>query len=184
MRLSVASGLYKGRTLFAPKLSTTRPTQALVRDAFFNSISSQIEESQMLDLFAGFGAIGLEAISRGASQATFVESHPKACDAIKKNIATLNVETQTRLVRLDCLKALERLSNEGLCYDLIFADPPYSNKQLYSEVITKVSALNLLKSTGTLAIECPKDYTPAEMQSLKIDRVKTYGSTKLIFIKN
>ena len=184
MRLSLASGLYKGRTLFAPKLKSTRPTKALVRDAFFNSMASRIEGANMLDLFAGFGAIGLEAISRGANSTTFVENHPKACEAIKKNITLLGVENQVQLMRVDCLKALEKLEKDNRSFSLIFADPPYEEKGLYGEVISKINALNLLESSGLFAIECPIDYTPPEMKRLEIYKVKKYGSTKLLFIKN
>lgn len=184
MSLRLASGLYKGRTLFAPKLPTTRPTQALVRDALFNSMAAQIDDANVLDLCAGFGAIGLEALSRGAGQVTFVENHPKACDAIKKNIATLQVEAQTKLMRLDCVKALERLGRIGAQFDLIFADPPYEKKGLYADIIRGIDALNLLEPSGLFAIECPSEYVLPEMDHLEIDKVKKYGSTKLIFIKN
>jgi 16S rRNA (guanine966-N2)-methyltransferase len=124
----VLSGSDKGRRIVAPQGSSTRPTTARVRSSTFDMLCARYDifGAKVLDLFAGSGALGLEALSRGASTATFVEWSSKASKVLRENIFRLGVQDRARVVRLDALEYLQRMSDdEKDQYDLVFCDPPY-----------------------------------------------------------
>lgn len=125
MSLRIIGGAFKGRSLKTPKVSTTRPTQGMLREAVFNICQNVIEGARFLDLFAGSGAMGIEAISRGAGQATFVEQNRQAIACIKENIAAFEIEGQTQIIALDAVRALHSLAKQGSKFDLVYVDPPY-----------------------------------------------------------
>lgn len=181
MSFSIASGFFKGRKLASPPSSITRPTSSLVRDALFNSLQTAIDDAEFLDLFAGSGAMGLEALSRGAKAATFVESHRLAIASIKKNIETFNVAEKCSVISQKSEKALEALEKKDKTFDIIFADPPYAQKELYDDVIRFIDQKNILKKSGVFCIEAPIDFEAPLLERLKSVRSKRYGSTKLIF---
>ncbi len=135
-----------------PKESRVRPTTAQTQETLFNICQYQIEGAAFLDLFAGSGAIGFEALSRGASHVTFVESNRLAIQAIKKNIQTLQVEGETTLYGYDIFKALSFLSQNGVGFDLIYADPPYE-AGFSAPLLQCLDQQQLLKPEGTLYIE-------------------------------
>jgi 16S rRNA (guanine966-N2)-methyltransferase len=116
----IVGGSHKGARIFAPKASSTRPTSDRVREAIF-AILGSVEGTSVLDLFAGSGALGLEALSRGAEQAVFVESDPVAVRAIERNLEKLGLEG-ARIARSDVPRYLAR---ETARYDVVFVDPPY-----------------------------------------------------------
>jgi 16S rRNA (guanine966-N2)-methyltransferase len=118
----VIAGLYGGRALVAPRGRETRPTSDRVREALF-SILTTVAGSRVLDLFAGSGALGIEALSRGASQATLVDSSPAAVVAIRRNLASLQIEAEVR--RQGASEFLDRARAAARQYDLVFLDPPY-----------------------------------------------------------
>jgi 16S rRNA (guanine966-N2)-methyltransferase len=119
----IIAGLYGGRRLVAPKGLIARPTQDRVREAWFSILGAEVEEARVLDLFAGSGALGLEALSRGAEFATFVEKARPSLEALEKNIVALDVTTQVKVVKGDALKFVQGL--DAGAFDLAFADPPY-----------------------------------------------------------
>jgi 16S rRNA (guanine966-N2)-methyltransferase len=125
MTLKIIGGKFKGRVLKVPSGPSTRPSQGMLRESLFNIVQGEIEGARFLDLFAGSGAIGLEALSRGAGGATLVEQNPRAIACIKENIDALHLGTQARLIPLNSKKALFLLTKEGTQFDLIFIDPPY-----------------------------------------------------------
>src|SRR5258708_36248773 len=123
--MRVIAGAYGGRRLQAPRGQATRPTAARVREAFF-SILGDIDELSVLDLFAGSGALGIEALSRGAARAVFVERAPRALDALRANLEALGIERDRADVRaLDARAAARTARARGETYDLVFLDPPY-----------------------------------------------------------
>lgn len=125
MSLRILGGAFKGRILKAPKTLSTRPTQGIVRQAVFNICQHQIEGARFLDLFAGSGAMGLEAISRGAIRATFVEQAPAATRCIRENIELLAAQDQCELLSMDIFRAIKQLREKKSSFDLIYIDPPY-----------------------------------------------------------
>lgn len=125
MSLKIIAGKFKSRILKAPIATSTRPTQGMLREAVFNICQNEVENTRFLDLFAGSGAMGLEAISRGASHATFVEQNRLAASCIKSNIDALQVENQTTLLNIDVTRAITTLAKQSRQFDLIYIDPPY-----------------------------------------------------------
>jgi 16S rRNA (guanine966-N2)-methyltransferase len=125
MSLKLIGGIWKGRLLKTPKGDKTRPTQGMLRAAVFNICQNEIEETRFLDLFAGSGAMGLEALSRGAAHATFVEKDKEAARCITENIHRLQAEEKTTLLISNVAKALASLEKKGARFNIIYIDPPY-----------------------------------------------------------
>jgi 16S rRNA (guanine(966)-N(2))-methyltransferase RsmD len=119
----IVAGRFGGRRLRAPAGRATRPTSDRVREALFSILGERVVDSQVLDLFAGSGALGLEALSRGAATATFVDSAPAAIRAVSDNLAALEAGAEVR--RADALRFLDEAARAGRHYDLVFLDPPY-----------------------------------------------------------
>ena len=122
--MRIIAGDLKGRVL-APVQGRTRPTAARVREAIFNILGPAVPEAQVLDLFAGTGALGIEALSRGAAQAVFVEDHPEALKALRRNLETLGLPDRSQVLPLPVAAALRKLAARGERFDLVFLDPPY-----------------------------------------------------------
>ncbi len=168
--MHILAGAKKGMRLNVPD-EGTRPTTNLVKKSLFDSIHYLLEGATILDLFAGSGALGLEALSRGAKEATFVEKSPKACACIKKNIDTLHFTSIAHLFPLDVEKALVQLGT----FDLIFMDPPYD---LDIGSLT-AKALTHLKEGGLLIVEQSK--RSKFLENLTYVKKKEFGDTFLYF---
>lgn len=153
--MRINAGRHKGRTLVVPKGGNTRPTFTKLKQSLFNICSQRIEEASFLDLFAGVGGMGLEALSRGAASATFVEHDKNALTAIRANIETLSEQENSYVMGIDVMEALKRLVKAQKTYDIIFADPPYGTREhsLSDAVLTFIDAAPLLKRGGTLFLE-------------------------------
>ena len=121
--MRVIAGAYGGRELIAPRGRATRPTSDRVREALFSILGERVRDARVLDLFAGSGALGIEALSRGAAEATLVDAAAGAIAAIRRNLQTLGIEAE--VVRAPALRFLEGARNRARQYDLVFVDPPY-----------------------------------------------------------
>lgn len=150
--MRITRGYLKNNTLATPKGKTTRPTTERLRQAVYNVLSTTVEESSFLDLFAGSGAMGFEAISCGAKHVTFVENSSAASKCIRENIQHLHVENCTRLLSIKVEKALLLLEKEQTFFDLIYADPPYE-KGFHAKLLSYFSTSSLLSSNSLLMIE-------------------------------
>lgn len=189
--MRVVGGVHRGRTLVAPAGSTTRPTSERVREALFNILAHGVSDAdkpplpqgaRVLDLFAGSGALGLEALSRGATRVLFVDNAPAARAAIRENVETLQAAGATKLYRRDASSLGPMESNCGGPFDLVFLDPPY-----HSGVIPP--ALDGLREGGwlnpdaVLVIEMASDESlPEHPGYTELDR-RSYGDTMLVFLK-
>lgn len=152
--MHIFSGKHKNRSIQAPKGMKTRPTSGRLREAIFNICQSDIESAVFLDLFAGSGAIGLEALSRGASQVTFVDNSKESIRCINDNISHLKEEDRSEVLYGDVILVIEKLKNRKRQFDIIYVDPPYDSLAAYSEKVIKlIDTSNLLKQNGTLFIE-------------------------------
>ena len=172
--MRVVAGTAGGRRLKAPRGDAVRPTSDMVRQAIFNSLGSfdALDGAVVLDLFAGTGALGIEALSRGASRATFVEQDPVAVRVIHENVAATGVEGAT-VVREDALRYLARLP-AGETVDVAFADPPYSFDQW-------ASVLDALARLGCLAVlESDRPIDPGD--GWEVLKAKRYGGTVVTLI--
>jgi len=180
--LRIVAGKWRGRTLRAPKGLAVRPTSDRVREAIFDILGGRVDGASVLDLFAGSGALGLEALSRGASQAVFVESDPTAFGVLRKNIESLGAgEAESHL--LDYRQALRRLRARSMRFGLVFLDPPYG-KGLSADSAAGLSRAGLLQPGGTVVVEeafrAPEAAFP-EGWDLFVDR--RYGDTRVMLFK-
>lgn len=124
--MRIVAGRWGGRRLSAPRGSATRPTSDRVREALFSILGARVEGARVLDLFAGSGALGLEALSRGAARADFVETAPRALSALRANLDSLGAGDEARVLRSDALRHLRGADVAERQYDLVFLDPPYA----------------------------------------------------------
>lgn len=152
MTLRILGGQYKGRIIRSPKGLTTRPTQGVVRQALFNICQASIRGARFLDLFAGSGAMGLEALSRGAAEAVLIERDREAARCIRENIALLQLKTAT-LLHMELQAALKFLTKKRALFDLIYIDPPYGEPHLLIEVLRQVERAEILAPESLLFIE-------------------------------
>ncbi len=175
--MKIIAGTLHGRKLKAPKGLITRPVLARIREALFN-ILGDMNGARVLDLFAGSGSIGIEAISRGAEVAVFVDSGAEQCAVIRDNLSSCGVLGE--VIRMDVYYALKRLSREGRTFDFIFADPPY--EQDYSlRTIEMAIGGGLLALRGIMAITVRKTEELPEYSG-GCERLfdRRYGDTRLI----
>ncbi|MBX5477410.1 MAG: 16S rRNA (guanine(966)-N(2))-methyltransferase RsmD [Clostridia bacterium] len=128
--MRVIAGEARGRPLVAPPGRTTRPTSDRVREALFSMLHDEVSGSRVLDLYAGSGALGIEALSRGAREAVFVERGAAAQRCIRLNLERCGFAERARVLRDDAVRALQRLAEDGERFDLIFLDPPYASGEL------------------------------------------------------
>ena len=126
--MRIVGGKFAGRTLTSPQDFRVRPTAEQVRAGMLELVAADVKDARVLDLFAGTGALGLEAISRGAKQADFVEFRPDSLHALKANIAALRLLKSTRVFKRDAIPFAAALTENA--YDIVFADPPYGSRQL------------------------------------------------------
>ncbi|OPX86885.1 MAG: Ribosomal RNA small subunit methyltransferase D [Pelotomaculum sp. PtaB.Bin013] len=180
--MRVIAGIAKKRQLKAPRGLQVRPTSDRVKEALFNILGPSITGSSFLDLFAGTGNVGIEALSRGAERAVFVEKDIKNIRIIKNNLNITGLEANARLLCLYVNKAISLLGQEGQAYDLIFIDPPYL-KDLASSTLNDIIKNDLLKPGGTIIVESSKrDPIPRDaVASLRLLRQEKYGDTLLSF---
>jgi 16S rRNA (guanine966-N2)-methyltransferase len=172
-------GKFRGRVLKTPKTSATRPTSAVVRKSIFDICKGEILEARVLDLFAGSGAMGCEALSRGAASATFVDSDARAIRCISENIASLQLQTCTTLMKTDVLKALLALSKKNIQFDIVIMDPPYHDAAIIPTLLTALLHHDILAPSATLFIEegSPSHLTPHP--HLTHLSTRTFGNTLL-----
>ena len=177
MNVRIISGQYGGRKIEAPSTTRTHPMSERARGALFNSIAAELPDTDVLDVFAGTGALGLEAISRGAKHATFVERDRTAQKVLEKNIATLGVEKTTTLVRASVASWCDTIENRY--FDIIFADPPYHDPQF-----STVSRLfGLLKPGGLMVLSHPGRGEEPTYPGIVVVDSRSYGNAHLTFYR-
>jgi 16S rRNA (guanine966-N2)-methyltransferase len=175
--MRIIAGKYKNRLLKAPK-EGTRPTLGMMREAVFNICQQNIAQAKFLDVFAGSGAMGLEALSRGAAHTTFIENSRKALFLLEQNIGSLEAQNQTTLLRQDVRKALPILFNQGLVFDIIYIDPPYG-KGHGKEVLAWLDEHCLLAPGGVLFLE-EETEEKGPWKNLLLNKVRKLGRATLM----
>lgn len=175
--MRIISGITRGRKLFHDRSKDLRPTSAKVREALFNIIQSEIRDVRFLDLYAGTGAVGIEAVSRGASEVTLVETNKKRCERIKDVIGSFGMRDNVKVVCGDVMAFLERCDMHR--YDIIFADPPYKYEKIY-EAIEMIYNNEILGREGILLVEhASKRTMPDRVENLMRVRKYPYGDTMI-----
>ncbi|NOY83669.1 MAG: 16S rRNA (guanine(966)-N(2))-methyltransferase RsmD [Nitrospirae bacterium] len=176
--MRIISGSSKGRRLFAPSGLALRPTPGKVRSALFNILADRILDASFLDLYAGTGAVGLEALSRGALHTTFVEQSPRHLQYLRKNIAACLLEEQSTVRGIDAEDFLKTLSSP---FDLVFLDPPYKEEAL-EKILPRLEQDDIITDAGRLIIEhFHKRVLPETIGNIHFLKQYRYGETLLSF---
>ena len=170
--MRVIAGTYGGRVLKAPPGAATRPTSDRVREALFSILADRVPDARVLDLFAGSGALGLEALSRGADSVTFVDDAPAAIRVVKANLAALKTAATVR--QTDAVRFLAAASGNGAQYDLVFLDPPYRHAERLARPLSE--ALPAVLAPGAVAVAESDRRAPLALE-LPINDERRYGDT-------
>jgi 16S rRNA (guanine(966)-N(2))-methyltransferase RsmD len=184
--LRISSGQLKGRRIASRKAFSfkhandeLRPTSAKVREALFNILQNEISDAVFLDLYAGTGAVGLEALSRGAGQVIFVETSQVRVKAMKDFVREIHAGERAAVYREKAEYFLNRASSSGAQVDIIFADPPYRSEE-YRKLFRMLAELEVLKEGGFFILEhASKMELPLQVDPLRLVKQYTYGDTKL-----
>ena len=190
--MRIITGRFKGIPIFGPKDKKIRPLKDMVRESIFNflthsnKISFRIENTNVLDLYSGTGSFGLECISRGATEAIFIEKEKEAITILEKNIKKLKVEDKTKIFSDDVFNIIKK--HDGATFsllaemklDLIFCDPPFKDTNI-NKLIELIIVKNLIKKNGIIILHRHKDAKEKLTNSFKIIDERIYGRSKIIF---
>lgn len=192
--MRVIAGTYRSRRLQTLRGTALRPSSDRLRETLFNILGAAIEGALFVDLFAGSGAVGIEALSRGAGGAIFVENHPAGAALISRNLASLGIPTAAHLasrktfagsaeiLRMDAMDALERLAESGARVDFVFVDPPYANTRAYGDILTFLGESDLLARGGRVIAEHRRNRElPGVAGRLERTRLLEQGDSALSF---
>lgn len=186
--MRVIAGKYRSRPLRSVDGMDVRPTSDRLRETLFDVLvagnPSALEGSVWLDLFAGSGSVGIEAISRGAREVHFVESSAEASGTIRKNLQSLGISTGFHLRREDVARALARMKKEGVSADVIFLDPPYRMKDEYSRTLQALADYRMLGPQSVVIAEHEKKFDPGgRVGALHRVRILQQGNAALSFYR-
>jgi 16S rRNA (guanine966-N2)-methyltransferase len=192
--MRVIAGKYRSRRLQTLRGTALRPSSDRLRETLFNILGEAVEGALFIDLFAGSGAVGIEALSRGAHGCIFVENHAAGAALISRNLASLEIGTApdvaslktfggiAEVLRMNAIDALERLSERGAHVDFIFADPPYADAHAYKAILAFLGESEILVRSGRLVMEHRKNnILPKVAGHLERTRVVEQGDTALSF---
>ena len=180
--MRISGGEAKGRTLKFPSHSTQRPTTDFLREALFNLLERPVDQS-FLDLFAGSGSVGLEALSRKAKSVTFVEKNKILIDVIRENVSMCGYSEKCLLVHADVQSALCDLYKKKCRYNVVFADPPY-NQGLIGETISWLMKYTVLQEDGIIVLQhSAREELPQLMDGWSVEDQRKYGDNYLSFIR-
>ncbi len=162
---------------------TTRPTSDMVKGALFNIIAPVVEGSRVLDIFAGTGSLGIEALSRGAHSAVFLDRSAQCCDVIKENLAHTKLSDKAEVYNVDYASGIERMRREGYEFDIIIMDPPY-NKKFIQEALKLLTKNDIILDDGIIIAEhSVLDDLPEAFEGYKTIDSRKYGDTMITIYK-
>ena len=183
--MRIISGNARGKKIFEPKDINTRPLKDLTKESIFNILAHsnkftvRLKNSSILDLFSGVGSFGLECLSRGASNLTFVENYKNVLPILKQNISNLNYQENSIIIENNIIDDLN-FKNFDKKFDIIFMDPPYKEKRVFS-ILMNIFESNILNQKGIIIIHGHKKEKNIFPEKFKIIEEKTYGISKVIF---
>ena len=185
--MRIVGGRWRGRSLKGPSSDAIRPTSDRLRETLFNVLTagnpSALAGTMWVDLFAGTGAVGIEALSRGAAMVHFVESSAKAVELVQKNLQSLGITKNFEVLRQDAVRAIGALKKAKA--DFVFLDPPYRMNEAYQQTLEALAASALLKQDGTVIAEHDKRFDPGEgFGKLQRLRKLEQGDSALSFYRN
>ena len=180
--MKVISGVLRGRNIKGYNIDGTRTTMDRDKESLFASISSYIRDSVVLDLFAGSGNLGIEAISNGCSKCYFVDNNRECIRVISENISNFGIEDKSEVIKNDYLKSLVYFKGKGIKFDLILVDPPYEYKVI-NEVMDRVSDYGLLNEGGVIVLEYKLDDLTNVRDCYELLKFKKYGDKYISIYK-
>ena len=178
--MRVISGIAKGVSLFSPQGTKTRPTTDFVKENLFNIIGDDIRGVSFLDLFAGSGAIGIEALSRGARAVAFVDISQKCIDLIRRNLEKTRLGEGAAVLKGDAALALKKFA--GQKFDIIFLDPPYLG-DFVEKALREICKRDILEDNGYIILEMSRTAQAPEIEELEVFKEKEYSGTRLVFME-
>lgn len=178
--MRIIAGSAKGRKLKVPIGPDIRPVTDMIKGAYFNTIGQYLDGLNFLDLFAGSGSMGIEALSRGARECVFVELDPKAVSVIKENLRNCGFVEKSRVIKGDVLRSASQLYKEGIRFDFIYVDPPFRLAERYISVAENLAGL--MSDNGLVVLRMPKGIpAESELEGVTLTRTSTYGDSVLYF---
>lgn len=182
--MRIVGGIYKSRQIDMPKGVDIRPTQDKVREAVFN-ILGDVGGKTVLELFAGSGAFGIEAISRGAKSVTFVDNNFRCVRTIRSNLETLGIDSSKyNIIKTDALTAPSRLAADGRSFDIVFLDPPYY-RDMARKCLIKIDYYDILSPVALVLVEhFKKDALDAQLKGLLFLEERRYGDTLITIFRS
>ncbi len=180
--MRIIGGTFRSLPLKTLKGDRLRPTSDQLRETLFDVLGPRIEGATFLDAYAGTGAVGLEALSRGAADAVFIEHHRAAGNLIRENLASLGIKGGFRLVRSKVLAALEKLEAEGERFDFVFLDPPYDEIREYHHALRQLARSQLIGPGSVVIVEHSRHvHLEPEYGALRQTRLLRHGDAQLAF---
>lgn len=181
--MRVISGKAKGHTLKTAKGFNTRPTADRVKESIFNIIQTKVYDSIVIDLFAGSGNLGIEALSRNANKAYFIDNNRNSIQSIRENLKKTSLINNSEIIQMDVLSGIIKLSEYKIKANIIFLDPPYS-KELIKPTLEAIFFYNILQPDGIVIVEHNiKDKVPNNVHNLKRYRTNRYGDVAISFYR-
>lgn len=179
--MRIISGKARGKKLKTPEGDHIRPTLDRVRENLYNMIGIGIRGSIFLDLFSGTGAVGIEALSRGAEKVYFVDNDKKSYELTLYNVKSSRLEDSALLFNADAENALTQFERQGIKFDIIFLDPPY-NKGIVQKILQQLGKYNIMQDEGTVIVETDRgEETPERIGKFFKTKEKNYAATKITF---
>lgn len=178
--MRIIAGRFKSRKLSFPRSNKTRPTMDRVKETLFNVLGEQVEGARVLDLYAGCGSLGFEALSRGASSVVFVDSDPHAIRCLQANADTFSVREEVRILKTTVFEALTDCQCSHHAFDIILIDPPY-DRYLAKKTLLKIYGFDILAPNGILVIEHAAHEQLPIAKHIEIITHKKFGQTQLSF---
>lgn len=182
--MRVISGTAKSTLLVAPKGMKTRPTSDRAKESLFNMLAAHIKNASFLDLFCGSGAMGIEALSRGAKEVVFVDNAPSARNALSENLAkTRLIDSGAEIMGVSAKNAIRQLSATGRMFDIIFIDPPYdiNGTDFLGETFNALATANIVSENGIVIAETDKSVAPPNSEAFTLTNTRNYGRTNFLF---
>jgi len=180
----VISGTARGKRLKAPRGMDTRPITDMIKEALFNVIGDKIVAAGLLDLFAGSGSVGIEALSRGARMVIFIDNNINSVQTIRENLSNCGFKENYELYRNDVFRAIAILEQRQIKFDYIYADPPFTVQSIFSPFLKAIDQSHLLASEGVLIIRSPRKMSlTVKLSRLEEYRLDNYGESTLHYYR-
>lgn len=181
--MRVIAGIAKGHKLKAPRGLRVRPPLDRIKESLFNILGDRVQGARVLDLYAGSGSLGIEALSRGSEAATFVDSNMAAIQAIRENLVKTGLRDEVRVLRDRVTAAVRKLAREGQGFDLIFLDPPFKISLIELNTVFKSLAGDLVKEKGTVVLRLSTRRVPLEPPGFQVETNRVYGDSRLLIYR-